>query len=80
MIFQPVPETSMRQLLPFATGYRKSASIPANISWMVEINGIIGGYVQEVIPGEGLTPSRQFEISKVDFALPRNLQSQSERI
>ena len=45
---------------------RKHAS---NVELMVEINGIISEYVQVDTPSEGLTPSRQFDISKIDFAL-----------
>lgn len=47
---------------------RKHAS---NVELMVEINGIISEYVQVDTPSEGLTPSRQFDISKIDFALLR---------
>ena len=36
---------------------------------MVEINGIISEYVQVDEPGEGIVPSRQFDISKIDFDL-----------
>lgn len=45
---------------------RKSAS---NVDLMVEINSIISEYVQVDTPEEGITPSRQFDISKIDFAL-----------
>lgn len=45
---------------------RKHAS---NVDLMVEINGIISEYVQVNVPGEGLAPSRQFDISKIDFDL-----------
>lgn len=47
---------------------RKHAS---NVELMVEINGIISEYVQVDTPSEGLTPSRQFDISKIDFDLLR---------
>ena len=40
-----------------------------NVDLMVEINGIISEYVQVDTPSEGLTPSRQFDISKIDFDL-----------
>ena len=45
---------------------RKSAS---NVDLMVEINSIISEYVQVDTPEEGVVPSRQFDISKIDFAL-----------
>ena len=45
---------------------RKSAS---NVDLMVEINGIISEYVQIDASGERLIPSRQFDISKIDFDL-----------
>ena len=47
---------------------RKSAS---NVDLMVEINSIISEYVQVDAPGEGIVPSRQFNISKIDFDLLR---------
>lgn len=47
---------------------RKHAS---NVDLMVEINGIISEYVQVDIPSEGLTPSRRFDISQIDFDLLR---------
>ena len=34
---------------------------------MVEINGIINEYVQMEEPAEGIVPSRQFDISEIDF-------------
>jgi type I restriction enzyme R subunit len=40
-----------------------------NLDLMVEINSIISEYVQVDTPNEGLTPSRQFDISKIDFDL-----------
>lgn len=45
---------------------RKSAS---NVDLMVEINNIISEYVQIDAPGEGIGPSRQFDISRIDFDL-----------
>lgn len=45
---------------------RKSAS---NVDLMVEINSIISEYLQVDTPEEGIVPSRQFDISKIDFAL-----------
>lgn len=45
---------------------RKSAS---NVDLMVEINSIISEYVQVDTPEEGISPSRQFDISKIDFDL-----------
>ena len=47
---------------------RKSAS---NVDLMVEINRIISEYVQVDAPKEGIVPSRQFDISKIDFDLLR---------
>ena len=47
---------------------RKSAS---NVDLMVEINRIISEYVQVDTPKEGIVPSRQFDISKIDFDLLR---------
>ena len=38
---------------------------------MVEINRIISEYVQVDAPKEGIVPSRQFDISKIDFDLLR---------
>ena len=45
---------------------RKNAS---NVDLMVEINSIISEYVQVDAPEEGIAPSRQFDISKIDFDL-----------
>lgn len=47
---------------------RKSAS---NVDLMVEINNILNDYVRIEQPAEGLVPSRQFDISKIDFDLLR---------
>ena len=47
---------------------RKSAS---NVELMVEINNIISEYVQVEQAAQGLTPSRQFDISQIDFDLLR---------
>lgn len=47
---------------------RKHAS---NVDLMVEINNIISEYVQIDAPKEGIVPSRQFDISKIDFDLLR---------
>ena len=47
---------------------RKSAS---NVDLMVEINSIISEYVQVDVPEEGVEPSRQFDISRIDFDLLR---------
>lgn len=55
---------------------RKHAS---NADLMVEINGIISEYVQVDTPGEGLTPSRQFDISKIDFDLLRREFAKAKR-
>ena len=46
---------------------------------MVEINGIISEYVQVDIPGEGLAPSRRFDISKIDFDLLRREFAKAKR-
>ena len=45
---------------------RKNAS---NVDLMVEINQIISEYVEVEAPMEGLTPSRRFDISQIDFDL-----------
>ena len=45
---------------------RKNAS---NVDLMVEINRIISEYVEVQAPVEGLTPSRRFDISQIDFDL-----------
>ena len=42
-----------------------------NTDLMVEINQIISEYVQVGAPGEGIVPSRQFDISRIDFDLLR---------
>lgn len=42
-----------------------------NAELMVEINRIISEYVQIEQAAEGITPSRQFDISKIDFDLLR---------
>ena len=55
---------------------RKHAS---NVDLMVEINGIISEYVQVDTPIEGLTPSRQFDISKIDFDLLRREFAKAKR-
>lgn len=45
---------------------RKHAS---NVELMVQINQIISDYVQIETPTAGITPSRQFDISQIDFDL-----------
>ena len=45
---------------------RKHAS---NVELMVQINQIISDYVQVEAPTAGITPSRQFDISQIDFDL-----------
>ena len=55
---------------------RKHAS---NVALMVEINGIISEYVQVDVPGEGLAPSRRFDISKIDFDLLRREFAKAKR-
>ena len=47
---------------------RRSAS---NVDLMVEINNILNDYVRVEQAAEGLVPSRQFDISKIDFDLLR---------
>ena len=47
---------------------RRSAS---NVELMVEINNILNDYVRVEQAAEGLVPSRQFDISKIDFDLLR---------
>ena len=47
---------------------RKTAN---NVDLMVEINSIISEYVQIEQVAEGITPSRQFDISRIDFDLLR---------
>lgn len=41
----------------------------SNVDLMVEINSIISEYIHVDTPTKGLVPSRQFDISKVDFDL-----------
>ena len=55
---------------------RKHAS---NVDLMVEINGIISEYVQVDVPDAGITPSRQFDISKIDFDLLRREFAKAKR-
>lgn len=43
----------------------------SNVDLMVEINSIINDYVQIEQAAEGITPSRQFDISQIDFDLLR---------
>ena len=47
---------------------RRSAS---NVDLMVEINNILNDYVRVEQAAEGIVPSRQFDISKIDFDLLR---------
>ena len=47
---------------------RRSAS---NVELMVEINNILNDYVRVEQAAEGIVPSRQFDISKIDFDLLR---------
>lgn len=47
---------------------RRSAS---NVDLMVEINHILNDYVRVEQAAEGIVPSRQFDISKIDFDLLR---------
>ena len=39
---------------------------------MVQINGIVNEYIEIEQQKEGTTPSRQFDISKIDFELLRS--------
>lgn len=55
---------------------RKSAN---NTDLMVEINHIISEYVEVETPMEGIVPSRQFDISKIDFDLLRREFAQSRK-
>ena len=50
-----------------------------NVDLMVEINRIISEYVQIEQEAEGITPSRQFDISKIDFDLLRREFSQAKK-
>ena len=49
----------------------KKRRVANNAELMVEINRIISEYVQIEQAAEGITPSRQFDISKIDFDLLR---------
>ena len=46
---------------------------------MVEINGIINEYVQVEPAGQGVVPSRQFDISRIDFDLLRREFAKAKR-
>lgn len=50
-----------------------------NTELMVEINQIISEYVQVDAPEEGVAPSRQFDISEIDFDLLRREFARSKR-
>ena len=50
-----------------------------NVDLIVEINRIISEYVQLKQAAEGITPSRQFDISKIDFDLLRREFSQAKK-
>jgi type I restriction enzyme R subunit len=50
---------------------KKKRRTANNVDLMVEINRIISEYVQIEQAAEGITPSRQFDISKIDFDLLR---------
>lgn len=58
---------------------RKKRKHASNADLMVEINGIISEYVQVDTPSEGLTLSRQFDISKIDFDLLRREFAKAKR-
>lgn len=48
---------------------KKKRRTANNTDLMVEINSIISEYIQIEQAAEGITPSRQFDISKIDFDL-----------
>lgn len=48
---------------------QKKRKHSSNVDLMVEINSIISEYIHVDTPTEGLVPSRQFDISKIDFDL-----------
>lgn len=50
-----------------------------NTDLMVQINGIVNEYITIEKPQDGLTPSRQFDISKIDFDLLRREFSKSKK-
>lgn len=50
---------------------KKKRRTANNVDLMVEINRIISEYVQIEQAAEGITPSRQFDISRIDFDLLR---------
>ena len=50
---------------------KKKRKTVSNVDLMVEINNIISGYVQIERVAQGLAPSRQFDISQIDFDLLR---------
>ena len=54
----------------YAEGKKKRKTV-SNVDLMVEINNIISEYVQIEQAAEGLEPSRQFDISQIDFDLLR---------
>lgn len=50
---------------------KKKRKTVTNVDLMVEINNIISEYVQIEQAAEGIVPSRQFDISQIDFDLLR---------
>lgn len=50
---------------------KKKRRTVSSVDLMVEINNIISEYVQIEQAAQGITPSRQFDISKIDFDLLR---------
>ena len=50
---------------------KKKRKTVSNVELMVEINSIISEYVQVEQAAEGIVPSRQFDISQIDFDLLR---------
>ena len=52
-------------------GAEEKRKTVSNVELMVEINNIISEYVQIEQAAEGIAPSRQFNISQIDFDLLR---------
>ena len=59
--------------------FQKKRKHASNVDLMVEINGIINEYVQVDALGKERTPSRQFDISKIDFDLLRREFAKAKR-
>lgn len=58
---------------------KKKRKTVSNVDLMVEINNIISEYVQIQQAAEGITPSRQFDISQIDFDLLRREFARAKR-